>query len=99
MEFKLNKVDPEVRQRVKETTSAGKIHTKTGIAIDKDNRNRKNQNQMDFGSELKKQKAEKAKKEKKILSVDAVKTEEVEVSAYKEETENEIMGNILDVRR
>lgn len=98
MEFRLNKVDPEVRQRVKETTSAGKIHTKSGIVINKDNQDKKNKKEESFSSKL-----EKEKKEKKRLSVDAVKIEEVEVSAYKEEIENtstdEDTGHILDVRR
>lgn len=100
MEFRLNKIDPEVRQRVKETTSAGKIHTKSGIVINKDNQNKKNNNQDNFDSELEKQIK---KKEKKILSVDAVKVQEVEVSAYKEEIEgqakDEGAGHVLDVRR
>ncbi|WP_411682040.1 hypothetical protein [Clostridium thailandense] len=98
MEFRLNKVDPEVRQRVKETTSAGKIHTKSGIVINKDNQDKKNKNGESFSSKL-----EKEKKDKKRLSVDAVKIEEVEVSAYKEERENtsneEDTGHLLDVRR
>lgn len=100
MEFRLNKIDPEVRQRVKETTSAGKIHNKSGIVINKDNQNKKNNNQDNFDSELEKQIK---KKEKKILSVDAVKVQEVEVSAYKEEiesqTKDEEAGHVLDVRR
>jgi hypothetical protein len=100
MEFRLNKIDPEVRQRVKETTSAGKIHTKSGIVINKDNQNKKNNNQESFDSELEKQIK---KKEKKILSVDAVKVQEVEVSAYKEEIESQVKdeeaGHVLDVRR
>ncbi|MBV7272257.1 hypothetical protein JMF89_11400 [Clostridiaceae bacterium UIB06] len=98
MEFRLNKVDPEVRQRVKETTSAGKIHTKSGIVINKDNQDKKNKNGESFSAKL-----EKEKKDKKRLSVDAVKIEEVEVSAYKEERENtsneEDAGHLLDVRR
>lgn len=100
MEFRLNKVDPEVRQRVKETTSAGKIHTKSSIAINKDNENKKNKNGDNFKSELEK---EKKKREKKFLSVDAIKVQEVEVPAYKEELESEAQeeaaGHILDVRR
>lgn len=97
MEFRLNKIDPEVRERVKETTSAGKVHTKSGIVINKDNQNKKNKNEESFNSELEKQ------KKKKILSVDAIKVQEVEVPAYKEESDSqakdETAGHILDVRR
>ncbi len=100
MEFRLNKIDPEVRNRVKETTSAGKVHTKSGIVINKDNQNKKNKNGESFDSELEKQVK---KKEKKKLSVDAIKVQEVEVPAYKEELDNEAKdetaGYILDVRR
>ncbi|NMM61274.1 hypothetical protein HBE96_00870 [Clostridium sp. P21] len=98
MEFRLNKIDPEVRQRVKETTSAGKIHTKSGIAINKDNK--KNKNGQDFSSELEKQKD---KRKAKKIYVDALKSEEVEVSVYKEEKEDlskdEIKGYIIDIRK
>lgn len=100
MEFRLNKIDPEVRQRVKETTSAGKIHTKSGVIINKDNKNKKNKNEDSFASELEK---EKKKREKKILSVEAVKVQEVEVPAYREEqgkqSQSEVAGHILDVRK
>ncbi|WPC41078.1 hypothetical protein [Clostridium sp. JS66] len=100
MEFRLNKIDPEVRQRVKETTSSGKIHNKSSISISKDNKDKKNGNRNNFASELEK---EKKKKEKKVLSVDAVKFEEVEVPVYKEEQEeqlaDELSGHILDVRK
>ncbi|MTK13654.1 MAG: hypothetical protein F8N39_16775 [Clostridiaceae bacterium] len=100
MEFRLNKIDPEVRNRVKETTSAGKVHTKSGIVINKDNQNKKNKNGESFDSELEKQVK---KKEKKKLSVDAIKVQEVEIPAYKEEldsqSKDEAAGHILDVRR
>ncbi|WML35502.1 hypothetical protein [Clostridium sp. OS1-26] len=100
MEFRLNKIDPEVRQRVKETTSSGKIHTKSGIVTNKDNENKKNRNGEDFSSELEKQKD---KRKEKIFSVDAVKVEEVEVSVYKEEkeglSENEVRGYMIDVKK
>lgn len=98
MEFRLNKIDPEVRERVKETTSSGKIHTKSSIVINREHQNEKNKNRESFGSKL-----EKNKKGKKIISVDAVKVEEIEISAYKEEEEDalnkENAGHVLDVRR
>lgn len=99
MEYKLNKIDPEVRQRVNETTSAGKVHTKTGLNINKDNKDKKNRNGNDFSAQLEKQK----NKNKDKFSVQAVKLDEVEVSAYKEEVENldkdETKGHMLDVRK
>lgn len=101
MEYKLNKIEPEVRQRVKETTSTGKVHTKSGIAINKDSKNKKHDNGENFSSELEKQRGKNKNRNK--FSVEAVKVDEVEISAYKEEVENvdkyEIKGHILDVRK
>lgn len=98
MEFRLNKIDPEVRERVKETTSAGKIHTKTGIIINKDTKKNKEDNKADFKDELKRQ----GEKRKRKLLVEAVKVEEVQIPAYKEadsSSEDENRGHFLDVRK
>lgn len=100
MEFRLNKVDPEVRQRVKETTSSGKVHNKSGITINKDSKKEKNRNGEDFSSKLEK---EKNKQVKKRISVDAMKVEDIDIPVYKEEKESqstdEVSGYILDVRK
>lgn len=100
MEFKLNKIDPEVRRRIKETTSSGKVHNKTGIFMNKDYKNKKNNSQGDFNSELNKYKQ--GKNKKRIL-VQATKVENIEVKAFKEEGENlskdDKMGTILDTKK
>ena len=36
MEFKLNKIDVEIRQRVKDTTKSGVVHRKDSITVNKD---------------------------------------------------------------
>lgn len=99
MEYRLNKIEPEVRQRVKETTSTGKVHTKSGITINKDSKNKKHDNGENFSSQLEKQRD----KNKNKFSVEAMKVDEVEISAYKEELEDvdkyQIKGHILDVRK
>jgi len=98
MEFRLNKIDPEVRERVKEITRPGKIHTKTNIFINKDTKKNKEDNQAEFEEELKRQK----KKEKKKLLVQAVKVEEVQIPVYKEadtSSDDESRGHFLDVRK
>jgi hypothetical protein len=44
MEFKLNKIDTDLRQRINEERSEDKIHNKKGININKDkNKEEKNQ--------------------------------------------------------
>lgn len=82
MEFRLNKIDPEVRRRVKETTSTNKIHNKREILINKDHRDKGKNSQENFSSELSKYKEG---KNKKHVLVQASKVEEVEVKAFKEE--------------
>lgn len=98
MEFRLNKIDPEVRDRVKEITSPGKIHTKAEVLVNKDTKKSKEDNQAEFEDELKRQ----SKKKKKKLFVQAVKLDEVQVPAYKEadnSSEDENRGHFLDVRK
>ena len=35
MEFRLNKIDTDLRQKINDQTREGKVHTKKGISIDK----------------------------------------------------------------
>ncbi|RMC99079.1 hypothetical protein D9O40_12320 [Clostridium autoethanogenum] len=99
MEFRLNKIDPEVNRRVKETTRAGKVHNKSGIFINQDYKDKKNSNQGDFKSELTKYKQG---KNKKRIFVEASKIERVEIKAFKEEeniSKDDERGSILDVKK
>jgi len=86
MDYRLNKIDPEVRHRVEETTKAGKIHSRNTIKITEDKQNKKA-----FDSELKKQKD----KNKKLL-VDAVLEEHPSNEAV---DEKKLIGSILDIRK
>ncbi|MCT8976136.1 hypothetical protein N4T77_05950 [Clostridium sp. CX1] len=100
MEYRLNKVDPELRQRIKETTKPGKIHNKAEIAVNTDSKNKNKKDGTEFSSELEKQKKEKEENKKKI-TIEAVKLEEVNIPAFKEpeSSKDEMRGNILDVRK
>ena len=90
MEFKLNKIDPEVRHRVNELTSSGKVHSKNSLIINEDHKKRKKE-EHNFEEELKKQ-----KDKGKQLQVEAVMSE----AAGKEAAEEEkIIGTILDIRK
>jgi hypothetical protein len=52
MEFKLNKIDKDLRQRINEERSEDKIHNKKGININKDkNKEEKNENKETKKSE------------------------------------------------
>ncbi len=46
MEFKLNKIDVEIRQRVKDTTKSGIIHRKESITVNKDRNPKDNSSLM-----------------------------------------------------
>ncbi|MCH3964327.1 MAG: hypothetical protein LKE46_08615 [Clostridium sp.] len=100
MEFRLNKVDPEVRQRVKETTSSSKVHNKREIFINNDQKNKGKSGEKSFDTELKKYKQG---KNKKRIMVQASRVEEVEVKAFREDwqtvSKDDGRGNILDVKK
>ena len=100
MEFKLNKIDPEVRRRVKETTSADKVHNKRKIFIDNNNKNKGKKEQGNFETELGKYKQ--GKNKKKIV-VKATRVEEVKVDAFREEKNSiskvDNRGSIIDVKK
>ena len=96
MEFKLNKIDVEIRQRVKDTTKSGVVHRKGSISINKDRNPSDNSNsQVDF-----KYKISKYKKKHKI-SVGAFKNTQYEVEVFKDtlEKEQRCIGNFIDIRK
>ncbi len=63
MEFRLNKIDLEVRDKIKEQTKEGKVHSKQNITINKQDRDN-NSKDRGFYEQLKKQKKNKNKKYK-----------------------------------
>lgn len=101
MEFKLNKIDTEIRQRVNDATKEGKVHTKNDIVISKDKREQKKKDKNDFKHEL-----TKYNKRGKKMTITAFKVDTMEVNAYRDGThkdsaENEKLapGMLLDVRK
>ncbi|MBU3170218.1 hypothetical protein [Clostridium estertheticum] len=96
MEFKLNKIDVEIRQRVKDTTKSGVVHRKDSITVNKDRNPSDNSNSYeDF-----KYKISKYKKKHKI-SVGAFKNTQYEVEAFKENLDKEQrrIGNFIDTKK
>ncbi|MGE5628627.1 MAG: hypothetical protein ACM3X7_11045 [Solirubrobacterales bacterium] len=88
MEYKLNKVDPEVRTRVNEITKSGKVHSKNSIIINDDHKKDKKEEHK-FEAELNKQRSK-----GKALEVEAVLDNGV-VAAEDEK----FVGTILDIRK
>lgn len=99
MEFRLNKVDPEVRQRVNDLTSSSRIHNKKeDTVIDKDKKENKNQSNEKFKEEL--EKVQKGTKKK--LAVEAVKIESMKITAFRDEDSKQkenVLGSIIDTRK
>ncbi|MBU3098605.1 MULTISPECIES: hypothetical protein [Clostridium] len=96
MEFKLNKIDVEIRRRVKDTTKSGVIHRKGEISVNKD-RNPKNSSET---YEEFKGKISKYNKKHKI-TVGAYKNAQYDVQVFKEtlEKEQKIIGNYIDTKK
>jgi hypothetical protein len=96
MEFKLNKIDVEIRQRVKDTTKSGIVHRKDVISVNKDRNPKENSESF----EEFKDKLLKYKKEHKI-SVKAFKNQQYEVEVFKESLENEQrnIGHFIDTKK
>jgi len=96
MEFKLNKIDVEIRQRVKDTTKTGVVHRKGSITVNKD-RNPKDNSET---YEEFKGKISKYNKKHKI-TIGAFKNEQYNVQVFKEtlEKEQKILGNFIDTKK
>jgi hypothetical protein len=96
MEFKLNKIDVEIRQRVKETTKSGVIHRKELISVNKDRNPKDNSKSY----EEFKDKLFKYKKNHKI-TVGAFKNAQYEIEVFKENLEKEqrSIGNFIDTKK
>lgn len=101
MEFRLNKVDVEIRQKVKDTTKSGKVHSKENVKVDNEEGERHKQKHNDKSSG--KLREDKHNKNLKII-IEATKESEednIEIDAVKEcEKDKEIKrGVFLDTKK
>ncbi len=92
MEYRLNKIDTDLRQKINDATREGLVHGTKNIAINKDKQREKkerNQNGLKHHNKNKK------------LFVDALKAENVEIEAFKEKTEakENVKGMFLDIKK
>ena len=97
MDYRINKIDPEVRQRIQDVTKEGIIHNKLDLETDKDKKKNRNKDNKSFEEEL--NKFEKTSKIK--TQVSAEKIEDIEVIAYKdkENLKDSEVGSIIDIRK
>ena len=93
MEYRLNKIDPELRTKINETTKGGKIHRQDNhLNVNKDGTNKE-----------KDQKSFLPNKQKSIkpLLVDAIKVDNINIEVFVDkDNENKILkGRFLDIRK
>lgn len=101
MEFRLNKIDPDVRQKINDETKEGKVHAKTGISIQK--RSYEGKHEQKSNKRENKEKFSLTKyTSKKEISVEAEMIQNVDIEAEKEEHSKnaaEYKGLFIDSRR
>ena len=99
MEFRLNKIDMDLRQKIQDETSEGKIHRKKEILIEntdykeKKEKNNKEKENKDFKDIVKKSKK---------ITIDTVKFKSYKVDAEKDISLNKSKSNIgvfLDTKK
>lgn len=92
MEFRLNKIDTDLRQKVNDATKSGIIHSKRSLQVNKDKKER-NFKETYY-------KLQKYNKNKKLV-VDAEKIDNIEIDGFKENIEDDdnTQGIFLDVKR
>ncbi len=100
MDFKINKIEPEIRQRINNMTREGIVHGKTGLKIssyserflkEKKKGFRERDKGYRFSAILKKQK----------ITIDGEKKHRLEIDAIKEEFEDPLSykGNFIDTKK
>lgn len=95
MEYRLNKIDMDLRKQINEAAKEGKVHGNKQVSINKD----KKEEQKDSNSKQKFKNFERYNKKK--LLVDAEKAEQLEIDAYLEK-DKDLKGEkgiFLDTRK
>lgn len=94
MEFKLNKIDTDIRRKLQEEIREGKVHGNNSITVKKDLKEERNNTKN-------KEKSSKSKKE--FFIVDGIKYEGKTLNIDAEKTEfidsEKLKGHTLDVKK
>lgn len=94
MEFKVNKIDTDIRKKIKEETKEDKVHSGKSINIKKDIKDEKHEQVKNFDEEEHK---------KRYVTIDGVKynNKDIDINVEKEEQINEgnSKGRILDITK
>jgi hypothetical protein len=91
MEYRLNKIDTDLRQKINDAAKSGKVHGAKNISVEKDKNEESKEQKDNYSSSYKKNK----------LIVDASKVENIQVEAFKEssQTKDKTKGNYLDIKK
>ncbi|WP_040211200.1 hypothetical protein [Clostridium polynesiense] len=100
MEFRLNKIEPQTRQKVNEMTREGIIHSKSGLKINSYSRKFDGERRKKFKKHPKEFKFSNLLKKDQIY-VEAVKVDTIEIEATKDEKEASLnyKGVFIDTRK
>ncbi|MFW2501346.1 hypothetical protein [Clostridium diolis] len=94
MEFKLNKIDTDIRKKMQEEIKDDKVHSGKGITIKKDMRDEKSEYSL---------KLKEVEYDKKYITIDGVKYNnkniDIEVEKIEGINENNSKGRILDTAK
>lgn len=92
MEFRLNKIDTDLRQKINDNTKEGQVHAAQNISVNKDKKEEEKQKRN--------YKMERYNYSKKLV-VDAVKVTNIEIEAFKEnvDMQSEDKGSYIDVKK
>jgi hypothetical protein len=103
LEYKLNKIDTEIRTTINEQTAEGKIHSKRSVELNSENLRERMHRENNKQKYKKKEPFSISKyvKGKKTIEVRAYKSESIEIQVEKEEerSENSNKGIFIDIRR
>lgn len=97
MEFKLNKIDTDIRKKMQEEIKDNKVHSSKAISVKKDIKEDKNTKNKKYEHE------EEQRKEKKYLTIDGIKYDDKKVAIKVEKLENideeNSKGRVLDAKK
>lgn len=100
MEYRLNKIDTDIRQRINDETKDGVIHRKTEVKINRDEANKEKNHEHPQKEKREKFSIEKYVKKTGKIVVQAEKVEEINVNAEKESKGScDYKGQFIDIRK
>jgi len=95
LEFKLNKIDTDIRKKMQENRKDDKVHSGKAISVKRDLKDDRDKNHNKYEHNQ--------KEEKKFLTIDGIKYEEeivsIQVEKLEKMDEENSKGRILDAKK